>query len=164
MTIISGLIKLLTYPVVFGLTAGILALLVTLLVTVIVEGSLERGVSMYSNNGIFMFLVPISVTVQMGLFRHHRNLMKSVMVYRYEKLSVSGSALSSIGMVLCCVCCIPPVSGILPALGFLLGASSFLIQYQAPIIIAGLLVNTVGSLVIIRAILYQKRDRCPATT
>lgn len=69
------------------------------------------------------------------------------------KMGMAGSATSSLTMV---ACCLHHVSDLLPAVGFVLAASSLLIQYKDAIITIGLLANMIGSAYIVRAILKDK--------
>lgn len=144
-------------PLLFGLATCILIAAFSALIPVIARGSLQEGFSMFLGNGIFIFIVPATAGIQMGLFMYHRNLSKAVTVYRLEKVGVSGAAISSLGMVACCVCCIPSLSGILPVLGLSLASLSFLTRYKDAIILAGLLINVLGIAVMLRAIILQKK-------
>ncbi|MDP3105298.1 MAG: hypothetical protein Q8M95_11925 [Candidatus Methanoperedens sp.] len=99
-----------------------------------------------------MYLIPPAVGLQMGLFRYHRNLT-SGNVSGTEKVGMAGSATSSLAMV---ACCLHHVSDLLPAVGFLLATSSFIIEYKDAIIIIGLLANLAGSAYIARAIMKDR--------
>jgi hypothetical protein len=144
-------------PFLFGLGACIMVAIFSAMVPIIARGSLEEGFSMFLDNGIFIFLVPVTAGIQMGLFMYHRNLSKAATIYRLEKVGVSGAAISSLGMVACCVCCIPSLSGILPVLGLSLASLSFLTRYKDLIILAGLLINVLGIAVMLRVIANQKK-------
>jgi hypothetical protein len=144
----EGLKSLFRNPIVFGAAAGLLVILFNILIASIAEGSLNEGFSVFLTNGIFVYLIPPAVGVQMGLFRYHRNLT-SGNVSGTEKAGMAGSATSSLAMV---ACCLHHVSDLLPAVGFLLATSSFLIEYKDAIIIIGLLANLAGSAYIARAI------------
>lgn len=72
-TSISRIISSLKNPLVFGLISGMAVALTIILVATAGKGSFQEGVSMYLSNGIFTYLVPAAVAVQMGLFRHHRS-------------------------------------------------------------------------------------------
>jgi len=148
----SGLRNLFKNPFVFGAAAGIIVILFNILVASIAEGSLKEGFSVFLTNGIFVYLIPLAVGVQMGLFRYHRNLT-SGNASGTEKFGMAGSATSSLAMV---ACCLHHVSDLLPAVGFLLATSSFLIEYKDAIIIIGLLANLAGSAYIARAILKDR--------
>ena len=62
------------------------------------------------------------------------------------------------------LCCLHHVSDLLPALGFILAASSFLTQYKNAIIIAGLVANAAGSAYIAREILKDGKVSGPETS
>jgi hypothetical protein len=147
-----GIKNLLKNPYVFGVTIGLLVILFNISIASIGEGSLQNGYQVFLSKGIFVYLVPLAVGIQMGLFRYHRN-MTSGSASGSEKMGVAGSAASSLAMV---ACCLHHVSDLLPAAGFILATSSLLTEYQDSIIIIGLIANLIGSLYIARAII---RDR-----
>lgn len=139
-------------PFVFGSTIGILVVFFNISIASLAEGSLKSGYSVFLDNGIFVYLIPLAVGVQMGLFRYHRN-MTARNVSGSEKMGMAGSATSSIAMI---ACCLHHVSDLLPAVGFVLATSSFLTEYKDTIIIIGLLANLAGSAYITRAILKDR--------
>ena len=147
-----GIRNRLKNPFVFGGSAGILVILFNISVASLAEGSLEKGYQVFLTNGIFVYLIPIAVGIQMGLFRYHRNITTGNIVGS-EKMGMTGSATSSLTMV---ACCLHHVSDILPAVGFILATSSFLIQCKDAIITVGLLANMIGSAYIARAILKDR--------
>lgn len=116
------------------------------------EGSFEKGYYVFLANGIFVYLIPPTVGVQMGLFRHHRNIAKEV-ASGSEKIGMAGSATSSLAML---ACCLHHVSDLLPAMGFILATSSLLTEYKDTIIMIGLLASLAGSAYITRAILRNR--------
>lgn len=147
-----GIKNLLRNPLVFGAITGILVVLFNISIASLAEGSFEKGYQVFLSNGIFVYLIPLAVSVQMGLFRYHRNITTGNMAGS-EKMGMAGSATSTLTMV---ACCLHHVSDILPSIGFILAASSFLIQYKDPIIIIGLLANVAGSIYIARAIIKDR--------
>lgn len=152
MSAISDIKNLFKNPYVFGASIGILVILFNISVASIAEGSIEKGYQVFLTNGIFVYLIPIAVGIQMGLFRYHRNITTGK-TGGSEKMGMAGSATSSLTMV---ACCLHHVSDLLPAVGFILATSSFLIQYKDAIITIGLLANMIGSAYIARAILKDK--------
>ncbi len=149
----SAITAFLKNPFVFGISAGILVILFNISIASLAEGSIESGYKVFLTNGIFVYLIPLAVGIQMGLFRYHRNLITGLGVSGSEKMGMAGSAASSLTMV---ACCLHHVSDLLPAVGFVLAASTFLIQYKDAIIIIGLLANLAGSAYIARAILKDR--------
>ncbi|MCE8428499.1 MAG: hypothetical protein J5U19_08950 [Candidatus Methanoperedens sp.] len=139
-------------PYVFGISAGILVILFNISIASLAEGSIEKGYQVFLTNGIFVYLIPFAVGIQMGLFRYHRNITAGN-IGGSEKMGMAGSATSSLTMV---ACCLHHVSDLLPAVGFILATSSFLIQYKDAIITIGLLANMIGSAYIARAILKDR--------
>ncbi len=147
-----GFKNLLKNPFVFGTSAGFLVILFNISIASLAEGSFEQGYQVFLSNGIFVYLIPLAVSMQMGLFRYHRNITTGNLAGS-EKMGMAGSATSSLTMV---ACCLHHVSDILPSIGLILAASSFLIQYKDAIIIVGLLANVAGSIYIARAIIKDR--------
>ncbi len=148
----SGINSLLKNPYVFGASIGILVILFNISIASLAEGSLENGYQVFLTNGIFVYLIPVAVGIQMGLFRYHRNITTGN-IAGSEKMGMAGSGTSSVTMV---ACCMHHISDLLPTVGFILAASSFLIQYKNAIITTGLLVNVAGSIYIARAIIKDR--------
>lgn len=144
--------SLLKNPYFFGISTGLLVILFNISIASLAEGSFENGSQVFLSNGIFVFLIPLAVSVQMGLFRYHRNITTGN-IAGSEKMGIAGSATSSLAMV---ACCLHHVSDILPSIGLILAASSFLIQYQDAIIMIGLLANVAGSIYIARMIIKDR--------
>ena len=67
----QGIKSLLKNPFAFGASIGILVILFNISIASIAEGSLEKGYQVFLTNGIFVYLIPLAVGIQMGLFRHH---------------------------------------------------------------------------------------------
>ncbi len=149
----SGIKSFLKNPFVFGAGIGILVVIFNISIASLAEGSIQKGYQVFLTNGIFVYLIPLAVGIQMGLFRYHRNLISGHGVSGSEKMGMAGSATSSLTMV---ACCLHHVSDLLPAVGLILAASSFLIQYKDAIITIGLLANVAGSAYIARAILKDR--------
>ena len=145
--------NLLKNPFIFGATIGILVVIFNISIASLAEGSLKSGYSAFLSNGIFVYLIPLAVGIQMGLFRHHRNMTAEKNLCGSEKVGITGSVTSSLTML---ACCLHHVSDLLPTVGFILATSSFLIQYRDTIIIIGLLANVAGSAYIARAILKDR--------
>lgn len=142
--------NLLKNPFVFGASVGILVVLFNISIASLAEGSLKSGYEVFVSNGAFTYLIPLAVGVQMGLFRHHRNITAEKALCGSEKVGVAGSATSSVTMM---ACCLHHVSDLLPTVGFIVATSSFLTQYKDTIIILGLFANAAGSAYIARAII-----------
>ena len=155
MSIKQGIKNLLRNPFVFGASIGILVVIFNISIASLAEGSFQKGYEVFLTNGIFVYLIPLAVSVQMGLFRYHRNIttITTGNVAGTEKVGMAGSATSSLTMV---ACCLHHVSDLLPSIGLILAASSFLIQYKDTIIIIGLLANVAGSIYIARAIIKDR--------
>jgi hypothetical protein len=159
---ITSLIKhLLKNPSIFGISMGVMVLLINILVAVVTEHSINKGVSLLVGFGYFIILVPVSVTIQMGLFAYYRNIVMATRLCNPDKVAFSGSALSSATMTACVVCCAFQLSGILPTVGFLASALSFLPSYRDILITIGLTLNAIGSVFILRAIILHKKKTVP---
>ena len=143
---------LLRNPFIFGAIVGILVILFNISIASLAEGSFVKGYEIFLTNGIFVYLIPLAVGIQMGLFRYHRNITTGN-IAGSEKMGMAGSATSSLTMV---ACCLHHVSDILPSIGLILAASSFLIEYKDTIIITGLFANVAGSVYIAKAIINDK--------
>jgi len=143
---------LLRNPFIFGAIVGILVILFNISIASLAEGSFVKGYEIFLTNGIFVYLIPLAVGIQMGLFRYHRNITTGN-IAGSEKMGMAGSATSSLTMV---ACCLHHVSDILPSVGLILAASSFLIEYKDAIIILGLFANVAGSIYIAKAIINDK--------
>jgi hypothetical protein len=143
-------------PFIFGTLAGILVVLANLAIASLAEGSIDRGYPILLGNGIFTYLIPLAVSVQMGLYRYYRNITPRRSGNASEKAGVSGSMVSSLAMVACCA---HHVSDLLPAIGLALAASSFLTQYKDAILVVSLAVNLIGSALIVNAIYKAKLSR-----
>ncbi|NJD53053.1 MAG: hypothetical protein FIB07_09330 [Candidatus Methanoperedens sp.] len=148
----QGVKSLLRNPFIFGAGIGILVILFNISIASLAEGSIQKGYQVFLSNGVFVYLIPLAVSVQMGLFRYHRNITTGN-VAGTEKVGMAGSATSSLTMI---ACCLHHVSDLLPSIGLILAASSFLIQYKDTIIIIGLLANVAGSIYIARAIIKDR--------
>ncbi|VVB90158.1 Uncharacterised protein [uncultured archaeon] len=152
MSDIQHIKSLLKNPFIFGAGIGIFVILFNISIASLAEGSLEKGYQVFLTNGTFVYLIPLAVGIQMGLFRYHRNITTGNIVGS-EKMGMAGSATSSLTMV---ACCLHHVSDLLPSIGLILAASSFLIQYKDAIIIIGLFANVAGSIYIARAIIKDR--------
>ncbi len=145
--------NLLKNPFIFGAAIGMLVIIFNISIASLAEGSLKSGYSAFLSNGIFVYFIPLAVGIQMGLFRHHRNMTAEKNLCGSEKVGITGSVTSSLTML---ACCLHHVSDLLPTVGFILATSSFLIQYRDTLIIIGLLANVAGSAYIARAILKDR--------
>ena len=144
--------RLLKNPFVFGASVGMLVVIFNISIASLGEGSIKKGFEVFLTNGIFVYLIPLAVSIQMGLFRYHRNITTGN-IAGSEKMGMAGSATSSLTMV---ACCLHHVSDILPSIGLIFAASSFFIQYKDPIIITGLLANVAGSIYVAKAIIKDR--------
>jgi len=137
-------------PVIFGLAAGVLVVLFNLAIMTVMGDSMHGGYLDFAHINKIVYLIPLAVALQMGLFRHYRNIVINRAMFSTEVIGASGSALSTVTLVACCVaCCTPPVWNLLPALGIVLTTSSFVMQYQDTILAIALLANLIGSAVLL---------------
>jgi hypothetical protein len=137
-------------PVIFAILTGIAVVVFNISIISIAEGSLEQGYEAFLSNGVFVYLVPLAVGVQMGLFRYHRNIAMESSTCGSEKVGISGSITSSLAMA---ACCLHHVTDLLPAIGLLAATMTFLTQYKDVIIAIGLSVNFIGSTLLIKEII-----------
>jgi hypothetical protein len=147
-------------PVIFGISAGIAVILFNLAIAAVVDNSMHGGGYLdFAHNDKLVYLIPFAVAVQMGLFRHYRNIATNKTVFTTEMVGASGSAFSTVTLVACCLaCCTPPVWNLFPALGIVLAASSLVMQYQDTILAIALLANLIGSVVLLLLIRRHGRE------
>jgi len=146
--------NILRNPVLFGIVIALGAMLVNLSITTLAEGSIEKGFEALLDNGIFVILVPLTIGIQMSLFKYHRNLVTKCKMEKSEKIGMSGIATSSGSMVLCCL---HHVTDVLPTFGFLVATTSFLSEYRFLLITFGLLINVLISIYILNLILKDMK-------
>jgi hypothetical protein len=157
---IARLKQTLRNPVIFGIAAGLLIVLLDLAIGTLFGGSVQAGYELFANNDPLWNLVPVAVAVQMGLFRYYLNLPVPLVALKTEVLGASGAVFTSVTLVTCCMaCCVMPVWSLLPAIGVVIAASSFFMQYQEAILIAALLANAIGSIVLLLLIYRRKNGR-----
>jgi Co/Zn/Cd efflux system component len=137
-------------PIVFGTLIGIAVIIFNISIISLAEGSLKNGYEAFLSNGIFIYLIPLAVGTQMGLFRHHKNITREFNLCDSEKIGLSGSITSSLTMA---ACCLHHVTDLLPAIGLLAATTTFLTQYRDVIIAIGLSVNIIGSALLIKEII-----------
>lgn len=90
---------LLNNPVTYGLISGLVIIVINLSIASIAEGSLEKGYQLvFRINDVFIYLVPIAVSVQMGLFKYHKNITSEKKICEYERLGLTGSLISLLAM------------------------------------------------------------------
>lgn len=156
---IAGLKRLFANPLHIGVTGGLAVVLFDLALGTLFGGSLEAGYAYFVDNDPLWYLIPVAVGLQMGLLRYYYNLPVTRVIFKTERLGTAGSAFTSVTLVACCVaCCVMPVWSLLPALGVVLAASSAFMQYREPILFTALLVNVLGSLILLLFIYRRKKD------
>lgn len=89
--------RLLKNPFIFGASVGILVVIFNISIASLAEGSIKKGFEVFLTNGIFVYLIPLAVSVQMGLFRYHRNITTEN-IAGSEKMGMAGSATSTLAM------------------------------------------------------------------
>lgn len=155
---IARLKRLVANPLVFGAIAGIAVVIFDMALGRFFGGSLEAGYTYFVDNDPLWYLVPVAVGIQMGLLRHYYNIPQKQLVFKSERLEVAGSTFTSVTLVTCCVaCCVMPVWSLLPAIGFVLAASSAFMQYRDAILFTALLANVLGSIVLLLLIHRRKK-------
>ncbi len=136
-------------PIIFGITIAVFVVIFNISIATLAEGSLRKGYSVFMSNGIFVYLVPLAVGIQMGLFKHHKNLSAERGLCSSDKAGIFGSATSSISMIFCCL---HHITDFLPTIGFLFATVTFLTAYKDIFISVGLLVNLAAIIMTIRKI------------
>jgi len=141
--------RLIKNPFVFAISIALISILINLGIASIAEGSIIKGMEVLEDNGILLVLVPVSIAIEMFLFRYHRNLVSQLKIKKSEKIGFSGAVTSTGSMIFCCL---HHVSDLLPTFGFIVATSSFLSEYKLYFTIIGLLVNLIISLHILNKI------------
>ena len=139
-------------PFAFGLAgAGFLVLLYLGIVTW--AQGWAHALELLSQDRAFVAAIAAGFGLQIGLYSYLR-----LVVHHGVRLAMPtaatgvGTGTSSVAMV---ACCIHHVADVLPILGFS-GAAIFLNEYRVPIMVAGLVVNAVGVVIMLRVVLQGR--------
>lgn len=139
--------------IVVGVSAGILLLLLYAGIITLAQGfthALEQTAKLW----YWIAALIVGFGVQVGLFSFIRQGLKERRASATASVATSGGV-SAGSMVACCA---HHLADILPALG-LAGLSAFLVNYQFPFIILGVLSNIVGITIMLETI--QRHGLCP---
>lgn len=106
-------------------------------------GSWEAAFSQFED--LWYFMVPLSLGfgVQLGLYKSLKERMKKIST---TKIMATNTTTSTVGMIACCA---HHLTDVLPILG-LSAASLFLVKFQTPLLIIGIVSNIFGILYLLR--------------
>lgn len=104
----------------------------------ILAGSWETAFSQFEKLWYLMVPLAIGFGVQIGLFVNLKEIMKNNL--SSKRLMAASTTTSTVGMVACCA---HHLTDVLPILG-LSALSVFLVSYQIPILMAGIILNLLG--------------------
>ncbi|MBI4200253.1 MAG: hypothetical protein HY535_07260 [Chloroflexi bacterium] len=136
-------------PILFGLAASGLLVLLYLGIVAWAQGW-AHAVDLLAQDRAFVAAIALGFGVQAGLYSHLRLVVHHRMrLAAPTATTAAGTGASSAAMV---ACCLHHVTDVLPVLG-LSGAAIFLHDYRVPFMVAGLAVNGVGVLLMVRVML-----------
>ena len=108
----------------------------------LLAGSWEAAFSQFQSLWVYMVPLSLGFGIQVGLYRNIKQINK-----RRHSMAMTGStATSSIGMIACCA---HHLTDVLPILS-LSAVSIFLINFQIPLLLIGILSNMIGIIYLLR--------------
>lgn len=120
-----------------GLT-GFIALIVFYFITMrLLAGTWNAAISQFEKLWYYMIPLSLGFGIQVGLYNHLRSLVKS---NPGKNVMMANSTTSAIGMVACCA---HHLTDVLPLIG-LTAISAFLVSFQTPILLVGIISNIFG--------------------
>jgi hypothetical protein len=132
------------------LAAGLLAAGYSALIGVS-SRSVSHLIGQWRVDALFIVLVAGGFGTQIGLYSHARRALRGDA--RPVAVTAGGTATSTTAMV---ACCLHHLSDVVPLLG-VSGAAAFLLEYKAPIVFLSLGANTVGIVLMLRALRHARR-------
>lgn len=129
-------------------TAGLIAFY--FLTMRLLAGSWEAAISQFK--ALWYFMIPLSIGfgVQVGLYKSINDLRK---MNSTKNVMAVNTTTSTVAMIACCA---HHFTDVLPILG-LSAISIFLVQFQKPILILGIISNALGILFLINALSKSKK-------
>ncbi len=125
----------------YGFTASFFLLLFYFIVMGVSSGSWSVTISQFRDLWYWMMILSIGFGTQIGLFVYLRNSVKNWQgLHHSGKVAATSTSTSAVSMIACCA---HHLSDVLPVIG-LSGATVFLINYQIPLIILGVVMNIFG--------------------
>ncbi len=122
------------------------------------SGSWSATISQFRELWYWMLILTIGFGTQIGLFVHLRNCTRNSQgLHHSGKVAATSTGTSAVSMVACCA---HHLSEILPIIG-LSGAALFLVKYQIPLIVLGILMNFFGIVYMIWTIRKLKTSHPP---
>lgn len=136
--------KVLTVKSVIWSLTGTLGLILFYFLTMrVLAGSWETAFSQFEKLWYFMIPLSLGFGIQLGLYKTLKERMKKNST---TKIMATNTTASTVGMVACCA---HHAADVLPILG-LSAVSIFLVKFQTPILLLGIVSNILGIIYLIR--------------
>ena len=130
-------------PVRNGVAASLALLLVYVVVMMVATRSWSTTVGQFQNLWYWILVLSLGFGVQVGLYSKLKILIQNPKhLNRSGMMTAASGGTSTIGMIACCA---HHLTEVLPIIG-LSGFSIFLVRYQIPLIILGVVMNTFGTI------------------
>jgi hypothetical protein len=139
-------------PVAAGLLAGSALVGLYLGLVTLAQGS-SHALDLLWGDLYFVAAISSGFGLQAGLFVYLRRLISWHARGSAAAVTATGTGTSSVAMVACCA---HHLTDALPVLG-LSGAAIFLNDYRVPVMAAGLAINALGVLFMLRLVVLQRR-------
>lgn len=145
--------------VIAGLLGSIGLLLFYFVVMGASSGSWSATISQFRELWYWMVILSIGFGTQISLFVYLRNFVKNPQgLHHSGKVAATSTGTSAVSMIACCA---HHLSDVLPIIG-LSGAALFLVKYQIPLIVLGILMNFFGIVYMFRILRKVKTSRVPS--
>lgn len=143
-----GRARIQSLAILIGL-AGALGLIVLYMALVSIANSPAHAVDLLWGDRYFVAAIAAGFGVQAGLYAYVRLVVADVRATRSSgAMAAAGTGTSTAAMVACCA---HHVVDVLPLVG-LSGAAIFLNDYRIPIMVAGIAVNAMGIVAMLRVV------------
>ena len=115
----------------------------------LLAGSWNAAISQFEKLWYYMIPLSLGFGIQVGLYNHLRSLVKSK---SGKNVMMANTTTSAIGMVACCA---HHLTDVLPLIG-LTALSAFLVAFQTPILLVGIVFNIVGIYYLLQKIKHHQ--------
>lgn len=141
-------------PFIMGVIGSLSLITFYTTIMLIFTGSLKAAYDQFISLWYLMIPLIIGFGVQLGLFQSLRIRIKTGSM---GKMMGGSTASSSLSMIACCA---HHLTDVLPILGFS-AVSVFLVNYQTPLLLLGILFNILGILYLLRInVKLSREDHC----
>ena len=138
-------------PILMGFIGASVLFALYMLIVTIAQGW-SHAIELFGQDAWLVIPIMIGFGVQVGLYTYLRSIMRRGSRSSKMMMGVGGGT-STAAMVACCA---HHLADVLPLLG-LSAATSFLAAYKIPFMLIGLIMNTIGVVVILRTIRRAQR-------